>query len=67
MEGGDNATIGYTSNGYLFDNHDSSSREVACVNSPDSDWSNVIYQLSEESPPGKKEGRDQYINLSVWR
>ena len=53
MEWDNGATIGYTSNGDPFDNHDPSSREVACVNSPDSDWSNVLYQLSEASPPGK--------------
>ena len=53
MEWDDGASIGYTSNGDPFDNHNPSSREVACVNSPDSDWSNVLYQLSEASPPGK--------------
>lgn len=44
------ATIGYSASGDPYDNNDPSSRGVACVNSPDSDWSNVIYQLSEETP-----------------
>ena len=55
MEWDNNVTIGYTSNGDSFDNYVPSSREVACVNSPDSDWSNVLYQLSEALPPGKNE------------
>lgn len=57
MEWENTATIGYTANGDSFDNHDPSSDEIACVNSPDSDWSNVIYLLSEDDaeanqPPG---------------
>lgn len=44
------ATIGYNAGGDPYDNHDPSSSDVACVNSPDSDWSNVIYQLSEDTP-----------------
>ena len=56
MEWDNGAAIGYTSNGDPFDNYDPSSRDIACVNTPDSDWSNVIYRLSannpEDSPPG---------------
>lgn len=57
MEWDNTATIGYTANGDSFDNHDPSSNEIACVNGPDSDWSNVIYLLSEDDteanqPPG---------------
>ena len=50
------ATIGYSAGGDPYDNHDPSSSDIACVNSPDSDWSNVVYQISsatpEDPPPG---------------
>ena len=42
--------IGFTANGDPYDDHDPSSREIACVNTPDSVWSNIIYKLSEEIP-----------------
>ena len=48
MEWDNGATIGYTSNGDPFDNHNTSSGDIACVNSPDSEWSNVLYHLSNE-------------------
>lgn len=44
------ATIGYNAGGDTYDNHDSSSSDVACVNSPDSEWNNVVYLLSEDNP-----------------
>lgn len=44
------ATIGYNAGGDPYANNDPSSSDVACVNNPDSDWSNVIYQLSEDTP-----------------
>ena len=45
------ATIGYNAAGDPYDNYDDPSPdEVDCVNSPDSNWNNVIYQLSEDSP-----------------
>ena len=50
MEWDSSANIGYTANGDRFDNHDPSSRDVACENSPDSDWNNVIYLLSDANP-----------------
>ena len=58
MEWDNGATIGYSAAGDPYDNNDPSSRAVACVNSPESDWSNVLYTLSESSPedppPGKR-------------
>ena len=65
MEWDNNATIGYTSNGDPFDNNNPSSREVACVNSPDSDWSNVLYQLSEASPPGKPPMTSTKVTIEI--
>lgn len=50
MEWDNTATIGYSASGDPYDNHDPSSNEVACVNSPDSDWSNVVYQISTTTP-----------------
>ena len=50
-------TIGYSAAGDPYYNNDPSSSEVACLNLPDSNYSNVIYLLSDDSPelppPGK--------------
>ena len=57
MEWGDSATIGYSAASNPFVNHDPSSLEVACLNYPNSNYTNIIYLLSSESPeiplPGK--------------
>lgn len=50
MDWDNEAAIGYSASGDPYGNNDPSSNEVACVNHPDSDWSNVIYQLSEGTP-----------------
>lgn len=50
MEWDRGATIGYSSAGDPYANNDPSSNAVACVNSPESDWSNVIYLLSNDNP-----------------
>lgn len=50
LMGWDNgATIGFNAAGEIFANHNPSSSAVACLNSPDSDWSNVIFRLSTNS------------------
>ena len=41
--------IGFSAGGDPYDDHDPSSREIACVNRPGSIWNNVIYRLSEMS------------------
>lgn len=43
-------TIGYTAAGDPYENHDPSSDEIACENSPESDWNNVVYLLSDDDP-----------------
>ena len=50
MEWDNGATIGFNAAGNPYANHDPSSSAVACVNTPDSDWSNVVYVLSNDSP-----------------
>lgn len=50
MEWSRTPTIGYNAGGEHFANHDPSSSAVACLNTPTSDYSNVIYLLSNESP-----------------
>ena len=56
MEWDNGVTIGFNAAGDPYDNHDPSSSEVACVNSPNSDWNNIVYEISEDSsddpPPG---------------
>ena len=49
MEWDNGATIGFNAAGEMFANHNPSSSDVACLNSPDSAWSNVIYRLSNET------------------
>ena len=50
MEWDNGVTIGYSAAGDPYENHDPSSSDVACVNSPNSDWNNVLYLISGESP-----------------
>ena len=50
MEWGSNPTIGFSAAGNPFINHETSSSDIACVNNPESDWSNVVYLLSENNP-----------------
>lgn len=50
MEWGSFATIGFTAAGNPFYNNDPSSNEVACINRPDSDWTNIVYLLSNNNP-----------------
>ena len=49
MDWDNGATIGFNAAGDPYANNDPSSNDVACVNSPDSDWNNVIYVLSNTS------------------
>ena len=51
MEWDNGANIGFTANGNPYDDHDPSSREIACINRPESIWSNVIYRLSDSVNP----------------
>ena len=50
MEWDRGPTIGYNAGGEKFSNNNPSSSAVACLNTPESDYSNVIYLLSNESP-----------------
>jgi len=50
MEWDNGATIGFSAAGSPYANHDPSSSAVACINTPESDWSNVVYLLSSASP-----------------
>ena len=50
MEWDNGATIGFSAGSNFYANHDPSSSDVACLNRPDSDWSNVVYRLSSDSP-----------------
>ena len=44
------ATIGYNAGPEHYDNHDPSSSDVACVNHPANNFSNVFYTLHEAEP-----------------
>ena len=47
------ATIGFNADGIFYENHKISQstnvRNVACLNLPDSAWSNVLYQLCKST------------------
>ena len=60
MEWDNNANIGYSAGGDPYDNHDPSSSDVACVNSPDSDWSNAVYQISSSTPEDPPAGKPTF-------
>lgn len=67
MEWGSSPTIGYNAAGESYANHDPSSPAIACLNSPDSDYYNVIYLLSNESPEFALPRKllNAYVYLSV--
>ena len=50
LEWGSSATIGFTAAGNPFYNNDPSSNNIACINLPDTDWSNVVVLLSNNNP-----------------
>lgn len=50
MEWDNFATIGYNAGPEHYDNHDPSGNEIACVNFPSNNFSNVFYQLHEAEP-----------------
>ena len=50
MEWDNGATIGFDAASDTYANHDPSSSDVACLNMQYSNWSNVVYLLSNESP-----------------
>lgn len=53
LEWSGDATVGFTSSGRFYQNHylsgTPSVRNIACLNSPRSVWSNLVYQLSKLS------------------
>ena len=63
MEWDNGATIGFNSAEGRYANNDPSSSNVSCVNSPDSQWSNVIFRLSDDSP--EYPSPSQYISLII--
>lgn len=50
MEWDNGVTIGFNGGSSFYENHNPSSSDVACLNRPDSNWTNVIYLLSNDSP-----------------
>ncbi len=48
------ATIGYNAAGDYFENHPNTgsfvSHEIACLNRPGSEWFNVVYNISVDTP-----------------
>ena len=66
MEWGTTATIGYNAAGESFANNDPSSLTVACLNQPYSNYSNVIYLLSNESPEIPPPRKLQTYNIIMY-
>ena len=69
MEWDNGATIGFSAAGNPYANHDPSSNAVACVNTPESYWSNVVYLLSSASPeyPAPRESLSAtHVTVCNW-
>ena len=51
MEWPGGATIGFFANGSNFENHPltgkDNANDVACLNEPTTEWSNIVYQLAD--------------------
>ena len=54
MEWARSGTIGYNAGEESFRNHPTSGEtgtpSIACLNSPDNEWENVVYQLNIDNP-----------------
>ena len=50
MEWDNGATIGYNAAGYSYENYEPSTSDVACLNYPDSNITNVVFLLSKSNP-----------------
>ena len=50
MEWDTGATIGFNAANGRYANNDPSSSDIACENIADSQWSNVIFRLSDDNP-----------------
>lgn len=50
MEWDNGVTIGFSDGGDFYDTFNPSTSDVACLNLPHSNFSNVIYRLSSASP-----------------
>lgn len=50
LEWDNGATIGYSAGGNPFDNFNPSTSDIACLNSANSNFTNVIYRLSTVNP-----------------
>ena len=52
MEWSGQATIGFNTDGTFFVNHPLSgmdnTSEIACLNAPETVWSNVVYQIASD-------------------
>ena len=65
MEWDNGATIGFNAGGEFYANNDPSTAAVACLNVPDSDWSNVIFLLSAANPESPSPCKNTAIHLAT--
>ena len=67
------ATIGFTAGDVLFANHPLTVRkraqDIACINSPESQWVNVIYELTSEDlqPPDITGKQKIFVVVDIWK
>ena len=50
LEWDNGVNIGYSADRDPYENYNPSSIDVACENSPNSEWNNVVYLLSDDNP-----------------
>ena len=66
LEWDNGVTIGFKASGDFYANNDPSSADVACLNTPESEYSNVIYVLSETSPEIPLPGKKKLLPMYDW-
>ena len=65
MEWDNGATIGFNAGGEFYANNAPSTAAVACLNVPDSVWSNVIFLLSADNPESPSPCKNTAIHLAI--
>jgi len=64
------ATIGFTAGDVLFANHPLTVRkraeDIACINPPESQWVNVVYELTRDDlQPPDVTGKQNYVTVEL--
>ena len=65
MEWSGGASIGFDTDGSFYQSHflsrSANAKDIACLNSPDTEWSSLIYQLRKFSSQNSNPNDRQYF------